>query len=150
MNEIKITPELLAKLKEVAQKANNFESSCGLVVAVEYMNTCTPALILSLISSYEKLEKDLDAECYSEAYESGRAVWLEREADWLAYMLANGDDCVRDACNDSSPCKMPDHELPYKEEYVQKYCKPCWRNAARKAIDDTDNAMEAEQEARER
>lgn len=75
---------------------------------------------------------------------------LEKEADWLAYMLANGDDCVRDACNDSSPCKMPDHELPYKEEYVQKYCKPCWRNAARKAIDDADNAMEAEQEARER
>lgn len=45
-------------LKKVAQEANNPENPWGLAFAIEYLNKCTPSLILFLISHFEQAEKE--------------------------------------------------------------------------------------------
>lgn len=137
MDKIEITPELLAQLKEKAQKATpgDWMELCGnsvithdyniaaYVVRVDdarHIAAANPQVVLALIEEFGRLDK---------------------EADWLAMELEKREHgcewCGVSNCSRyTSPCgyKGPDN----------------WRNAARKAIEDAYDAMEAEREARER
>lgn len=136
MNQIKITPELLAELKDKAEKATPAWLGTG-GYEIYYDKPMTRILATQCVVGYA--EKNDDAEYIAAANPQvvlaliAKIESLEKEADWLAAMLGNGEDCVADCAGVPCVCAMSDKAYPYKEEYVQTYCKPCWREAARKA-----------------
>lgn len=129
-----IPKDKLAELKDVAQRADDPENPWGFAFAIEYINKCDPALILSMIAEIEKMQKaDEIAECtsaslyglYAEAH--ARAERIEKEADWLATEL-----------------EKRVHGCEWCSEIVcSRYYSSCgyhgpdnWREAARRAVEE--------------
>lgn len=124
-----------------------FDDAINKEANAKYFAAVNPQVVLALISEIGNLEKELDEARCSAACESGRVVRLEREADWLAERLSQvcrdcGDMCYR---GDLPMCPLTQRKGGCRNAAAYE-----WREAAAQAINNEDDDIEAEQEARER
>ena len=157
---IQITPSLLNKLKEKAEKAtpgewlhcfargrwegwiideqhrdilkevSNFRENAAFIAAAN------PAVVLALIDHIKQMETELDAVRYDEAHESGMRMRTERELAWTCNML----DHVCASFPSCNNCPLP----------KCKTDNPDFRQMASDAIDEEDEDIDAEVEAMNR
>ncbi len=97
----------------------------------EYIAAANTTVALALIEKIERLEEDFEAAARSAADESVKAVRLEEEADWLAKQASLMCDCIEN-CDE---CRL----------FLECGCdgensKESWRESARKAVSEADNA----------
>ncbi len=163
--DIDLSPEFIAHLKTLAQKATPGPweltgipsvtdilsiGACRLIGSpykiqdAAYIAAAHPSVMLALLSRIEDLEKIVAGSLYGLYAEAhARAERLEKEADWLAenleYACFNKDDgsgCF--TCNQLCPELV--NELKMKNRDGIKTCRGAtqygWREAARKAVEE--------------